>query len=79
MEALDALSRCKCTLLEEGIERAKELFTYMFQFVRNSITMGLIHSAGPFLYLTVQEVTHFYTFSFLKLKKKNVFTAPIDE
>ncbi|XP_059490079.1 cell division control protein 45 homolog [Neocloeon triangulifer] len=55
MDTLDALTRAKCKLLDEGIERSKDLLTHMFQFVRNTITMGLIHSAGPFLFLTVQE------------------------
>ncbi|CAB3364458.1 Hypothetical predicted protein [Cloeon dipterum] len=55
MDTLDSLSRAKRPLLEAGISRAKDLLVNIFQFVRNTITMGLIHSAGPFLYLTVQE------------------------
>uniref|UniRef100_A0A1B6GZK4 Uncharacterized protein n=2 Tax=Cuerna arida TaxID=1464854 RepID=A0A1B6GZK4_9HEMI len=54
-DALASLSRQHRTLLEEGIERAKKLLTVIYRQTHNALDMKQIISAGPFLYMVIQE------------------------
>ena len=55
MEAMDCLARNKKTILESGIEKAKVLLSAVFKQVKSSLEMGQVFSAGPFLYLILQD------------------------
>lgn len=55
LEAMDALSRSKKHLLEEGIEKAKQMLTGIFKMVQAALEMQMVASAGPFLYVVIQE------------------------
>ncbi|KAK3927335.1 Cell division control protein 45-like protein [Frankliniella fusca] len=55
LEAMDALSRSKKSLLEDGIERAKLMLTSIFKMVQGALDMQMVVSAGPFLYFVIQE------------------------
>uniref|UniRef100_A0A1B6DFH6 Cell division control protein 45 homolog n=1 Tax=Clastoptera arizonana TaxID=38151 RepID=A0A1B6DFH6_9HEMI len=57
LDALGCLSRQNKTLLDEGIVKAKMLLTIMYRQVQNSLDMKQVISAGPFLYLVIQEGT----------------------
>lgn len=55
LEAMDALSRSKKNLLEDGIEKAKLMLTSTFKMVQAALEMQMVSSAGPFLYFVIQE------------------------
>jgi cell division control protein 45 len=55
IEALDCLSRNKKNSLESGIDKAKILLNAIFKQVKTSLETQQIYSAGPFLYLILQE------------------------
>lgn len=55
LEALEALSRNKKATLEAGIEKAKMLLDAIFKQVKTSLEMQQVFSAGPFLYLIMQD------------------------
>ncbi|CRL06286.1 CLUMA_CG018964, isoform A [Clunio marinus] len=55
LEALESVSRNKKMLLETGIEKAKVLLDAVFKQVKTSLEMQQVFSAGPFLYLILQE------------------------
>ncbi|XP_047097509.1 cell division control protein 45 homolog [Schistocerca piceifrons] len=55
MDALDCLSRNKRDVLEDGIEKAKKLLMCIFRHVQSMLEMRLVISAGPFLYMVLQE------------------------
>lgn len=57
LEALDCLSRQKKCVLEEGIEKAKRMLTCIFKQVQAALDMHQVISAGPFVYLILQEGT----------------------
>jgi hypothetical protein len=48
--------RQKKCVLEEGIEKAKRMLTCVFKQVQAALDMHQVISAGPFLYLILQEV-----------------------
>ena len=52
--------RSKKNLLEEGIEKAKLMLTGIFKMVQTSLDMQMVVSAGPFLYLVIQEVSSIF-------------------
>ncbi|XP_054283737.1 cell division control protein 45 homolog isoform X1 [Macrosteles quadrilineatus] len=54
-DAVACLSRQHRTVLEEGIERAKKLLTILYRQTHNALDMKQIISAGPFLYMVIQE------------------------
>lgn len=55
LEALECLSRNKKNMLQSGIEKAKVLLDAIFKQVKTSLEMQQIFSAGPFLYLILQD------------------------
>ncbi|KAJ1523930.1 hypothetical protein ONE63_010479 [Megalurothrips usitatus] len=55
LEAMDALSRPKKNLLEDGIEKAKVMLTSIFKMVQAALDMQMVISGGPFLYFIIQE------------------------
>ena len=55
LEALECLSRNKKITLESGIEKAKVLLDATFKQVKTSLEMKQVFSAGPFLYLILQD------------------------
>lgn len=55
LEALECLSRNKKAILESGIEKAKVLLDAVFKQVKTSLEMQQVFSAGPFLYLILQD------------------------
>ncbi|PSN57117.1 Cell division control protein 45 [Blattella germanica] len=57
LTALDCLSRQNKSLLEDGIERAKRMLTCIFKQVQAALDMHQVVSAGPFIYLILQEGT----------------------
>jgi cell division control protein 45 len=50
------LFRQKKDVLEEGIEKAKQMLTCIFKQVQAALDMRQVVSAGPFIYLVLQEV-----------------------
>lgn len=54
-EAMDALTRKKKAILDEGIERAKELLNAIFRQVQSSLDMHQVSAAGPFVYFVLNE------------------------
>ncbi|KDR16293.1 cell division control protein 45 homolog [Zootermopsis nevadensis] len=57
VDALDCLSRQKKDLLEDGIEKAKRMLMCIFKQVQAALDMHQVISAGPFVYLVLQEGT----------------------
>ncbi|KAK7865622.1 hypothetical protein R5R35_009788 [Gryllus longicercus] len=57
MEALDSLSRSNKHVLEDGIEKCKTILVSIFKQVQSLLEMRQVISAGPFLYLVLQEGT----------------------
>ncbi|KAJ4426617.1 hypothetical protein ANN_26415 [Periplaneta americana] len=57
LDALDALSRQRKDILEAGIEKAKRMLTCIFKQVQAALDMHQVISAGPFIYLVLQEGT----------------------
>lgn len=55
LDALECLSRNKNVKLEGGIVKAKILLNAIFKQVKTSLETQQIFSAGPFLYLILQE------------------------
>ncbi|XP_071448319.1 cell division control protein 45 homolog [Hetaerina americana] len=55
LDALDCLSRSQKDILTGGIEKAKRLLECIFKQVQTSLDMSQVLSAGPFLYLVIQE------------------------
>ncbi|XP_034235913.1 cell division control protein 45 homolog [Thrips palmi] len=55
VEAMDALSKSKKHLLEDGIEKAKQMLISIFKMVQSALDMQMVVSAGPFLYFIIQE------------------------
>lgn len=55
LEALDGLSRNNKSILEKGISKAKVLLDAIFRQVKTSLEMKQVLSAGPFLYLILQD------------------------
>lgn len=55
LEALDGLSRSNKIILETGISKAKMLLDAIFRQVKTSLEMKQVLSAGPFLYLILQD------------------------
>lgn len=55
LEALECLSRSKKSTLESGIGKAKVLLDAIFKQVKTSLEMQQVFSAGPFLYLILQD------------------------
>lgn len=55
LEALESLSRNKKATLESGIVKAKQLLDAIFKQVKTSLEMQQVFSAGPFLYLILQD------------------------
>lgn len=55
LEALECLSRNKNGTLEMGIEKAKILLDAVFKQVKTSLETKQVLSAGPFLYLILQD------------------------
>ena len=55
LDALESLSRSKRETLESGIHKAKVLLDAVFKQVKTSLEMQQISSAGPFLYLILQD------------------------
>lgn len=55
LEALESLSRNKNVMLESGISKAKTLLDATFKQVKTSLEMQQVFSAGPFLYLILQD------------------------
>lgn len=56
-DALDALSRTKKELLDDGIEKSKKFLVCMFKHVQSALDMRQVISAGPFFYFVIQEDT----------------------
>lgn len=50
------LFRQKKDLLEDGIEKAKRMLMCIFKQVQAALDMHQVISAGPFVYLVLQEV-----------------------
>jgi len=44
-------------ILEQGIEKAKQMLVGIFKTVQASLEMKMIFTAGPFMYLVIQEVS----------------------
>ncbi|XP_052872960.1 cell division control protein 45 homolog [Anopheles cruzii] len=61
LESLDALSRSKKPILDEGIEMCKTLLTAIFKQVQSSLELHQIRSAGAFLYFVLQEEVPFFS------------------
>lgn len=55
LDALECLSRNKKNTLEGGVEKAKVLLNGIFKQVKTSIETHQVLSAGPFLYLFLQD------------------------
>ncbi|KAJ8889135.1 hypothetical protein PR048_008629 [Dryococelus australis] len=55
MAAMDCLSRTRKDILDEGIEQAKQLLVCIFKQVQNLLDMRQVISAGPFVYVVLQE------------------------
>ncbi|KAG8237994.1 hypothetical protein J437_LFUL017714, partial [Ladona fulva] len=55
LDALDCLSRSQKEILIGGIEKAKKLLECIFKQVQSSLDMSQVLSAGPYLYLVIQE------------------------
>uniref|UniRef100_A0A182SIW2 Cell division control protein 45 n=1 Tax=Anopheles maculatus TaxID=74869 RepID=A0A182SIW2_9DIPT len=61
LQSMDALTRAKKDILDEGIEMCKTLLTTIFKQVQTCLEMHQIRSAGPFLYLVLQEEVPFFS------------------
>ncbi|XP_058054504.1 cell division control protein 45 homolog [Anopheles bellator] len=61
LESMDALSRSKKPILDEGIEMCKTLLTATFKQVQSSLEQHQIRSAGAFLYFVLQEEVPFFS------------------
>uniref|UniRef100_A0A182N2P9 Uncharacterized protein n=1 Tax=Anopheles dirus TaxID=7168 RepID=A0A182N2P9_9DIPT len=61
LAALDALSRNRKPILDEGIELCKTLHTTVFKQVQSCLELHQIRSAGPFLYLVLQEEVSYFS------------------
>ena len=61
LQSMDALSRGKKAILDEGIDLCKTLLTTIFKQVQTCLEMHQIRSAGPFLYLVLQEEVSFFS------------------
>lgn len=55
LEALDCLNRKNIKTLESGIGKAKTLLDAIFKQVKTSLETQQVFSAGPFLYLILQD------------------------
>lgn len=55
LEALECLNRKNKKTLESGIDKAKVLLDAVFKQVKTSLEMQQVFSAGPFLYLILQD------------------------
>ncbi|XP_068086609.1 cell division control protein 45 homolog [Anabrus simplex] len=55
MDAMDCLSRLKKDVLEDGIEKAKKMLVCVFRQVQSLLEMRQVISAGPFVYVILQE------------------------
>lgn len=53
---MDCLSRSQRGLLENGIEQAKKMLTVIFRQTQTTLETHQVMSAGPFLYLILDEV-----------------------
>lgn len=60
-EALDSLSRSNKVILDNGVDRAKEYLNAIFKQVQTSLEMHQVHSAGPFLYFTLNEENIYFS------------------
>uniref|UniRef100_A0A182IUT9 Uncharacterized protein n=1 Tax=Anopheles atroparvus TaxID=41427 RepID=A0A182IUT9_ANOAO len=61
LQSMDALTRAKKQILDEGIELCKTLLTAIFKQVQSSLELHQVRSAGPFLYLVLQEEIPFFS------------------
>lgn len=57
MEALDTLARTNVESLELGLKMARTHLEYMVKMIQNILDMKAVTSAGPFLYVVLQEGT----------------------
>nr|CAD7442212.1 unnamed protein product [Timema bartmani] len=55
MTAMDCLSRQKKGMLDDGIDKAKLVLICIFKQVQNLLDMKQVVSAGPFVYVILQE------------------------
>lgn len=62
--ALDCLSRTKRNILNNAIDRAKDISKTIFKAVQSALDMKQIITAGPFVYFIIQEgCPNWYMFS----------------
>lgn len=61
LEALDSLSRTNKHILDNGINKAKQLLNVLFRQVQSSLEMHQVHSAGPFLYFILSEENPYFS------------------
>ncbi|XP_053670491.1 cell division control protein 45 homolog [Anopheles nili] len=61
LQSMDALSRNKKPILDDGIELCKTLLMTIFKQVQSSLELHQIRSAGPFLYLVLQDEVPFFS------------------
>jgi len=57
LEALDTLARSNAESLEQGFKMARTQLEYMVKMIQNILDMKAVTSAGPFLYVVLQEGT----------------------
>lgn len=55
-QTLDCLARSKKEVIDNAIERAKNVAKTLFKTVQNALDMKQIINAGPFVYYIIQEV-----------------------
>lgn len=61
LEALDSLSRTNKSMLDRGIEQAKQFLCAVFKLVQTSVQANQVRSAGPFLYFVLQEENPYFS------------------
>jgi cell division control protein 45 len=57
MAALDTLARTRTEKIEVGLKMARTQLEFIVKQIQNIIDMKQVVSAGPFLYVTIQEGT----------------------
>lgn len=67
---MDCLSRSQRGLLENGIEQAKQMLTVIFRQTQTTLETHQVMSAGPFLYLILDEVN-------INFKKDNILNKMV--
>uniref|UniRef100_A0A336L5R6 CSON003648 protein n=1 Tax=Culicoides sonorensis TaxID=179676 RepID=A0A336L5R6_CULSO len=61
LETMDSLNRTSKSLLEDGINKSKQMLSVIMKQVQSCLDMHLVKSAGPFLYYILQEENAYFS------------------